>query len=45
MIFETIAESLPMSVGVALSQLAILAIFMILMTAKARTNAPAFLLG
>jgi len=45
MIFEAIAESLPMSMGVALSPLAISAIVMILMTAKARTNAPAFLLG
>jgi hypothetical protein len=45
MLLNAIAESLPMSVGVALSPLAILAIVMILMTAKARTNAPAFLLG
>ncbi len=45
MIFEAIAGSLPMSMGVALSPLAISAIVMILMTAKARTNAPAFLLG
>lgn len=45
MILKAIAESLPMSVGVALSPLPIAVIVMILMTAKARTNAPFFLLG
>jgi len=45
MLLDAIGGSLPLSVGVALSPLPIAAILIILMTARARTNAPAFLLG
>jgi len=45
MIVKAIADSLPMSVGVALSPLPIAAVVIMLMTARAKTNAPAFLLG
>ena len=45
MMIEAIGGSLPLSVGVALSLLPVAAVIMILMTAQARTNAPAFLLG
>lgn len=42
---EAITVSLPMALGVALSPLPIAAIVMMLMTARAQVNAPAFLLG
>lgn len=45
MLLEAIGASLPMSVGVALSPLPVAAVIVMLMTARARTNAPAFLLG
>ena len=45
MILKAIIESLPMSVGVAVSPLPLAVIVMILLTAKVRTNAPSFLLG
>lgn len=45
MLTEAIAGSLPMSVGVALSPIPVAAVLVILMTARARHNAPAFLLG
>jgi hypothetical protein len=45
MLADAVSSSLPMSVGVALSPLAVAAILIILMSARARTNAPAFLLG
>lgn len=45
MMVEAIEQSLPFAFGIALSPLPIAAIIMMLMSAKARTNAPAFLLG
>jgi len=45
MLLEAIGGSLPMSVGVALSPLPVAAVIVMLMTARARSNAPAFLLG
>lgn len=45
MLVDAISSSLPMSVGVALSPLPIAAILIILMSARAVINAPAFLLG
>lgn len=42
---EAITQSLPFALGIALSPLPIAAIVMMLMSAKARTNAPGFLLG
>ena len=45
MLVEAIKQSLPFAFGIALSPLPIAAIIMILMSARARTNAPAFLLG
>lgn len=45
MLADAISSSLPMSVGVALSPIPVAAILIILMSARARTNAPAFLLG
>ena len=45
MLLDAITQSLPMSVGVAISPLPVAAVLIILMTARARTNAPAFLLG
>lgn len=45
MLADAISSSLPMSVGVALSPLPVAAILIILMSARAATNAPAFLLG
>lgn len=45
MLEDAISSSLPMSVGVALSPLPVAAILIILMSARAGTNAPAFLLG
>jgi hypothetical protein len=45
MLADAISSSLPMSAGVALSPLPVAAILIILMSARARTNAPAFLLG
>ena len=45
MLLDAISQSLPMSIGVALSPLPIAAVLIILMTSRARTNAPAFLLG
>lgn len=45
MLVEAIKQSLPFAFGIALSPLPIAAIIMVLMSAKARTNAPAFLLG
>lgn len=42
---DTVLSSLPMALGVALSPLPIVAIVMMLMTPRAATNAPAFLLG
>jgi hypothetical protein len=45
MLVEAIKQSLPFAFGIALSPLPIAAIIMILMSARASTNAPAFLLG
>ena len=45
MLIEAIKQSLPFAFGIALSPLPIAAIIMMLMSARARTNAPAFLLG
>lgn len=45
MLVDAISNSLPMSVGVALSPLPVAAILIILMSARAGANAPAFLLG
>ena len=42
MILKAIAESLPMSVGVALSPMLIVVIVLIFMTGKAKTNAASF---
>ena len=45
MLADAISSSLPMAVGVALSPIPVAAILVILMSARAATNAPAFLLG
>ena len=45
MLADAISSSLPMSVGVALSPIPVAAILIILMSARAGTNALAFLLG
>jgi hypothetical protein len=45
MLVEAIKQSLPFAFGIALSPVPIAAIIMMLMSARARTNAPAFLLG
>jgi hypothetical protein len=45
MLADAISNSLPMSVGVAVSPIPVAAILIILMSARAGTNAPAFLLG
>ena len=45
LIIKAIAASLPMSAGVAFSPLPVAAVIIMLMTARARTNAPAFLVG
>lgn len=45
MILKALSESLPISIGVALSPLPIAGVTIILMTERARTNAPAFWLG
>jgi threonine/homoserine/homoserine lactone efflux protein len=45
MLTSAIGESLPMAIGVALSPVPVAAAIIIMLTAKARTNAPAFLLG
>jgi hypothetical protein len=45
MLLDAIGGALPMAVGVALSPLPIAAILIILMTSRAASNAPAFLLG
>ena len=45
MLLEAIGGALPMAVGIALSPLPIASVIILLMTPKARTNAPAFLLG
>lgn len=45
MILEAISAALPMALGIALSPLPIAAVIMMLMTQKAKTNAPSFLLG
>lgn len=45
MLTDAISSSLPMSVGVALSPIPVAAILIILMSPRARANAPAFLLG
>ena len=45
MILDAIGESLPMSVGIALSPLPVTVVVIILMSNRARSNAPAFLLG
>lgn len=45
MILKAIAESFPMSVGVALSPMLIAVIVLIFMTGKAKTNAASFFLG
>jgi Sec-independent protein secretion pathway component TatC len=44
-VIPAISTSVPMALGIALSPLPIAAIVMILMTKKAKTNAPSFLLG
>jgi len=43
--FEALIKSLPMAVGIALSAGPILATIMLLMTQKAKVNAPVFLAG
>jgi len=45
MILDAFGASLPMSIGVALSPLPIAGVMIILMTKRARSNAPAFLFG
>ena len=45
MLSSAIGESLPMAIGVALSPVPVAAAIIIMLSAKARTNAPAFLLG
>jgi hypothetical protein len=45
MIVDAIGKSLPMSIGVALSPIPVAAVMIMLMTNRARTNAPAFLCG
>jgi hypothetical protein len=45
MLLDAIGGSLPMALGVALSPLPVAAVIVMLMTARAKTNAPAFLLG
>lgn len=45
MIVEAIAGSLPMAVGIAISPIPVTAVMMTLTSTRARTNAPAFLLG
>jgi len=45
MLADAISSSLPMAVGVALSPIPVAAILVMLMSARAGTNAPAFLLG
>jgi len=45
MAIAAISTSVPMAIGIALSPLPIAAIVMMLMTKKAKTNAPSFLLG
>lgn len=45
MILEAVGNALPIAAGIALSPLAIAALLIILMTERARKNAPAFLLG
>jgi Sap, sulfolipid-1-addressing protein len=42
---EAIGQSLPMAVGVALSPVPIIAVVLMLTTARARANGPAFVLG
>jgi threonine/homoserine/homoserine lactone efflux protein len=42
---EAIGQSLPMAVGVALSPIPIIAVVLMLVTARARTNGPAFVIG
>jgi hypothetical protein len=44
-VIAAISTSIPMALGIALSPLPIAAIVMMLMTKKAQTNAPSFLLG
>jgi hypothetical protein len=44
-VIEAIITSVPMARGIALSPLPVAAIIMMLMTARAKVNAPAFLLG
>jgi hypothetical protein len=45
MLSSAVGESLPMAIGVALSPVPVAAVIIIMLTAKARTNAPAFMLG
>jgi hypothetical protein len=45
MLSSAVGESLPMAIGVALSPVPVAAVIIIMLTAKARTNAPAFVLG
>ena len=42
---EAIGQSLPLAVGVALSPVRIIAVVLMLATARARANGPAFVLG
>jgi threonine/homoserine/homoserine lactone efflux protein len=42
---EAIGQSLPMAVGVALSPIPIIAVVLMLVSARARTNGPAFVIG
>jgi hypothetical protein len=44
-ILEAVGNALPISIGLALSPFVIATILIILMTGRARTNAPAFLVG
>jgi|SRR5919106_639070 hypothetical protein len=42
---DAIGQMLPSAVGIAISPLPIVAVVLILVTARARTNGPAFVLG
>lgn len=45
MLIDAIVSSLPMALGIALSPVPVTAVIIILMSSRARTHAPAFLLG
>lgn len=45
MILEAIGNAIPIAVGIAISPLAVAALMIMLLTARAKVNAPAFLVG